>query len=417
MTKRVRLEARYNTIIDQEMDIQIRFKNVGTESVNPEEYRIVFHDFIPGSSSVGVVITETGFTRTGISPDQGGLGYGTPTLLAYESTAHPPTIEAGRFFNATHRLQFQKISGLPDINPGGSVEGTRFRLRRTDNKQWPREDGNTGPNPTYFNTYCFLGLTATYAPTPRIILEKNTVDPGNPDSVNWVVETEYLDDGITPDPDTGVHPYGNAYTGSDWQPTYTDHLWVPTNQDTFIDNVSTGTNYGNNTRLYGNAIFNPLNNATRRTLVGFDVAAVLPGGATIEDAVVFVNATGGQDHTSDQQIDLVTLSGGWTEGGATWANSASLFSANLVNTWRTFLNPSEQKDNVTIWRIDPAYFGALTGNGFGLKQNTEATQKVLELYSKEASLGPDELEFHTVVKFDTGGVGPGGTGLRRLPVW
>ena len=113
--------------------------------------------------------------------------------------------------------------------------------------------------------------------------------------------------------DSNENPYNWSVSGTAVTETTTPFT---ASADTYISNDNTTTNYGSDTILQLNSHVN----STKQGLAKFDLSSI-PADATITSATLDLTAGGGS-RLGDVQV--YNVSGAWTGGGATYANSSGI---------------------------------------------------------------------------------------------
>ncbi len=356
----------------QKLEFKFHFDNFNGSALSATElakYRIVVHIWtdIPLDNTANFVtfLDETGWTKG--SWYDGSMELQNIVSRHYDSSTHPACITSGHMFRHTVMARLKPVSmtnGMPDNN---YIEGFSLGIRNTSWKNFLLD--NSG-NSVADQSYSMNGLTTSYADNSHIILEYNNGgDETNMDDSHWEVVQEYTNS-TTQDSNTGVHPYT---PGTQYYQNVNDHKYLIATAATWIDSADAGTAKGSGGSpdplyAYG-AWWNGSASTNRRVLLKFDMS-VFGTNDTINDAKLIVVS----DTTDVQwgQLDVVEISGSWTETAATWNNSNAYFSTQ--QSYRTARNTYEEKSAVVDFTLSTSYVsGQISGNnyGHGLKHNSE----------------------------------------------
>lgn len=387
---------------------------VGDDVIDPTNYRLVFNVAINGDPSIMSTTVQTGFDRIGGLP-QGGLNFSTPNQLPYDTQVNPPHITAGKVFNCTYRCRFSKESALGNFGSGQGCENLSIEFRRSDNKQFSKEDGNTGPNFSYQNNWSAESITGTYAILPGVLLEFNDIDPGVANSTNWSRADIYSDE-FTIAAVQPTYPYPALDTSASTHfNTFSDHRWLVVTKENWIDDVNPTTNHGGDNILeVYNSFWDGSANSTRRSMLEFNTSS-LPVGSTVLDGAVIVTCTGTIDHSASTDIALTNFTDAWVENTANWNSANTGFGVNL-NIWETYANAASQKDSIMAYRVTPAQITQIFSNGCGIKHNIEApaSGKRVNFFGSSNFVGVDIQEPILLVRFSPS---ISTSTLKQISVW
>ena len=139
-----------------------------------------------------------------------------------------------------------------------------------------------------------------------------------------------------------------------------------TNMDSYVQQNSAGTNYGDDTSLYVRS--RSSGNRNWRTYVRFDLSS-LPTGATIVSATLRLNITTAPSASRTYQVYRVT--GNWAEGTITWANQPNVAGSPTASA--TIGSPTGWKEWDITSDVQAFYAGTATNYGWRIRDQTESS--------------------------------------------
>jgi hypothetical protein len=179
--------------------------------------------------------------------------------------------------------------------------------------------------------------------------------------------------------------------------------------DTFIDEISPGTNFGSNTHFVARRAGTGFQ---ENILIDFDLSAV-PSGASINSATLFFYYSHNNDgDPAGRPLDAHHVTGSWAEGTVTWNNrpgfdAGSIATATVpgaTGTWMSWDLTSEVQDIVDGatsfygWEIiDHANSGYFSQIHFRSKENPSGNTPYLQI-----DYGEPEVEWEGPTVISTG---------------
>jgi hypothetical protein len=405
-----RLRVKFNNQANNQYQMSFGLANVhASESLDPRRLRIIFLNFFPEDPDNMTPILQTGYEDVpGFTNPGGGLGLFTD-FLSYNTSLHPEYLDEEFHFNSQIRARFNANTFLP----GRGIQNCQMSIIRSNYKQWPTTNGNTNTGDyLYKHQWATQGIGTSYVAAPYVILEQNDdADYTDPDSLNWYKVDSYSASGV-PDVQQAEYPYLSDVNGSIHFDTYSDHRRVLLDQACKVDSRNPNTSYPspNPFQVY-NRFWDGGGNSTRRSLLDFNIASVLPPGSNLDKVHVVVLANG-SNISASMDLKLHIMDAPWDEATATWNNTNGNQGA-IIGSWRTYANGNDQQNGYAIFEIPNPPQGAT--DGVMIKSASEQTSdQRFEFYGEAA---PTEDEPYIAIRFSGSGPTPTkeGSGVADLP--
>lgn len=153
--------------------------------------------------------------------------------------------------------------------------------------------------------------------------------------------------------------------------------------DTYIDAGKTGANYGNDPSLSIWNRTNGPNSLHRYGLLRFDLSTI-PSNTTIASASISLV----QNNTSSGLVDIVEVTGSWSEAGATWDNSNTLvgntsFGSESAPGTAGSSVPSITLNSAGLAKVQSWLAIPESNYGFGVKTTNSANKTEIDLFTRE----------------------------------
>lgn len=166
--------------------------------------------------------------------------------------------------------------------------------------------------------------------------------------------------GVTSSAWTKTTSNTNTFTAATSFCSGTTDQYIQASADSWVNQASAGTNYGNDTTLY---VASQNSNRNRRTFVKFDLPD--KNGCTVKGAALGFFST---NYKSGRTLQAYNVAAAWTETGITWTNQPTTSGTAITTSSGTTSGYMGWPDVTSI--VNAHYTGP--NNGFMVKDATES---------------------------------------------
>ena len=416
----VNLEVKRSIATDNQVGYKYNFKAFDNNVVL-DNFRILVYFTHRWAPSDIVLDSQDGYLKSGGLSD-GKIEVDQPIdILEFFVPVHPPAITDLGSFRNQFRIKlagsnFNSGSGTRNyLNDGEGIGDLELKIHQTNYKKFAFEDGIYNYDKSYSKE-----SSTSYVDTPSFLLQYNDVDPNNPDSHNWALVPEVIDNTGTPDPSTGVYPenyipdyllYASdleaGYPRIGWATTEQDMIFIEAMDDAQIRSTSPNTNYSSDFKstLTSNT-WDGLGNANYREVLAFDLTPLIGKVVLKSLAVTWIN----NDNitTNGNVLSLHDMGGSVDETTATWSNQALNFDTKL-DEYIFGSNAGDSNRSYGVWDVNTIPV-EVSGNAYlGIKWDDESKQSTITIGTRRNTIV--DKRPHLLIKYDPNSDSPEGTGL------